>query len=457
MGLPNSQRHILAATENELQADHRLGQEIPAMSSFSRVVRGLSSWLTTRGRWFTAAGGAAVVCGLTIPQPDLVRVGALLVVLPVVSALTVLRSRDRLSCVCGLDRPRVAAGEQVTLTARVENVSRLRTGVLLAEDIIPGTLGAGSQLVLDGIGPGGHREMSYHIRPQIRGKFSVGLLRVRMADAFGLVEISRSFNTTSTLVVTPRIFPLPRATVTSSWLGEGDGAMRTISAIGEDDAAPRAYQDGDGLHRVHWRSTARYGKLMVRREEHQWRNSASVFLDTRRSSHAGSGPASTFEFAVSAAASIGVHLSGEGFRARLITDAGEIAPRGTFNDTLLDMLAVITPSRTAGLRTGMSALASTGGQLIAVAGRMSADDARALAAARRGNAPALALLLAVSAWASDGIAEDTARTAEILSAAGWRVAVASASTPLAVAWQQMHRPVSASLPFEPAGRLLGGR
>jgi uncharacterized protein (DUF58 family) len=192
---------------------------------------------------------------------------------------------------------------------------------------------------------------------------------------------------------------------------------------------------------VHWKSTARYGELMVRREEHQWRNSASVFLDTRRAAHAGSGPASTFEYAVSAAASIGAHLSGEGFRARLITDAGEIAPRGTFNDTLLDMLAVIAPSRASGFRTGTSALASAGGQLIAVAGRMSAEDARALAAARRGNAPAMALLLAVSAWVSDGIAEDTARTAEILSAAGWRVAVASASTQLATAWQQLHRPL----------------
>jgi len=79
------------------------------------------------------------------------------------------------------------------------------------------------------------------------------------------VEISRSFSTTSTLVVTPKIYPLPRAAAPSSWLGEGDGGMRTISAVGEDDAAPRAYQSGDPLRRVHWRSTARYGELMVRR------------------------------------------------------------------------------------------------------------------------------------------------------------------------------------------------
>src|SRR6266702_1138687 len=334
-------------------------------------MRGVFGSLTTRGRSFVAAGGAAMVCGLAIPEPDLVRVGALLVILPLVSALIARRSRYRLSCARRLDPPRIPAGQPTTVTARVENVSRLRTGVLLAEDVTPYALGSRPRFVLDEIEPGGHRELSYQIQSDSRGKFTIGPLRVRVADSFGLVEISRSFSTISTLVVTPRIFELPRATAQSSWLGEGDGGMRTISAIGEDDAAPRQYQDGDGLHRVHWKSTARYGELMVRREEHQWRNSASVFLDTRRAAHAGTGPASTFEFAVSAAASIGAHLAGEGFRARLITDAGEIAPRGTFQDTLLDMLAVITPSHALTFRTGTSALASVGGQLIAVVGPLS--------------------------------------------------------------------------------------
>jgi uncharacterized protein (DUF58 family) len=404
--------------------------------------------LTTRGKSFVAAGGAAMVCGLAIPEPDLVRVGALLVILPFVAALVARRSRYRLSCSRRLDPPRVPAGQPTTVTARVENVSRLRTSVLLAEDIVPYTLGSRPRFVLDEIEPGGHRELSYQIRSDSRGKFAVGPLRIRVADAFGLVEISRSFSTTSTLVVTPKIVQLPRAAAQSSWLGEGDGGMRTISATGEDDAAPRQYRDGDGLRRVHWRSTARYGELMVRREEHQWRNSASVFLDSRRLSHSGSGPSATFEFAVSAAASIGAHLAGEGFRARLITEAGEIAPRGTFHDTLLDMLAVITPSRDVSFGTGASALTAAGGQLIAVLGRLSDEDAGQLAASRRGNAPAMAVLLAVSGWSTGEVLEDTARTAEILSAAGWRVAVATASTPLAATWLQLHRPVM------PAGRAV---
>jgi uncharacterized protein (DUF58 family) len=227
--------------------------------------------------------------------------------------------------------------------------------------------------------------------------------------------------------------------------------MRTISATGEDDAAPRAYQNGDALRRVHWRSTARYGELMVRREEHQWRNSASVFLDSRRSAHSGAGPSATFEFAVSAIASIGAHLTEEGFRARLITDAGEIAPSGTFSDTLLDMLAVITPTRGSGIRQGTGELARAGGQLIAVVGRMSADDAADLAGARRGNAPGMALVLAVSAWTQQsGIPQDAARTAQILTAAGWRVVVVTAASQLTAAWQQLHRPTDLPLTADAA-------
>ena len=432
------------------------------MSSLRKVLRGLFGRLTARGRSFLAAGVAAVLGGLAIPEPDLVRVGALLVVLPAVSALIAGRPGYRLACTRRLDPPRVPAGQPTTVTVRVGNVSRVRAGVLLAEDVTPdplGVLGSRPRFVLDEIAPGRHRELSYQIRSDTRGKFPVGPLRVRVTGTFGLVEMSKSLGAASTLVVTPKIVPLPAAAAPSSWLGQGDGRKRTISAVGEDDAAPRTYQDGDSLHRVHWKSTARYGQLMVRREEHQWRNSASVFLDTRRCAHSGRGAASSFEFAVSAAASIGVHLSGEGFAARLITEAGEIATRGTFSDTLLDVLATVTPSRDASLGTGTSALASAGGQLIAVAGRLSADDAAQLAA-RRGNAPAMALLLAVSAWTSGGTCQDAARAAEILSAAGWRVVVVTAGMPLPFAWEQLHQPPGPLGPLRPldrADRPLGAR
>jgi len=176
-----------------------------------------------------AAGGAAMVCGLAVPEPDLVRVGALLIILPLVSAMIARRSRYRLSCTRRLDPPRVPAGQSTQVTARLENVSRLRTAVLLAEDVTPYSLGSRPRFVLDEIEPAGHRELTYQIRSEARGRFTIGPLRIRVADTFGLVEISKSFSTTSTLVVTPRIYDLPRAAAPSSWLGEGDGGMRTIN------------------------------------------------------------------------------------------------------------------------------------------------------------------------------------------------------------------------------------
>jgi len=56
-------------------------------------MRALLLTLTTRGRSFMAAGIAAILCGLLIPEPDLVRIAALLVAVPLLSALGAGRAR----------------------------------------------------------------------------------------------------------------------------------------------------------------------------------------------------------------------------------------------------------------------------------------------------------------------------------------------------------------------------
>ena len=125
----------------------------------------------------------------------------------------------------------------------------------------------------------------------------------------------------------------------------------------------RAYRDGDDMRRVHWRATAHHGELMVRREEQPWQSRATLLLDTRTGAHAGQDPDSSLEYAVSAAASIGVHLADRGYAVRLVTDEGG-AVSGSWHDSgggpagaevpLLDALAVVRSSvtrRSAGGRT----------------------------------------------------------------------------------------------------------
>ncbi len=394
----------------------------------------LFSSLTTRGRSFVAAGVAAAACGVLIPEPDLLRIGVLLVVLPLIAAFGAGRARYRLSCVRRLTPGRVPAGQPTEVSVRLANVSRLRTGLLLAEDTVPYALGGRPRFVMDGIGAGGSKEFRYQVRPDTRGRYTIGPLQVRVADAFGLVSIGRAFTSTNTLTVTPRIIALSRPPLAGNWLGDSEHGRRSISATGDDDTAPRAYQTGDDLRRVHWRSTARYGELMVRREEQYWRNTASLFLDTRRIAHLRS---ASFELAVTAAASIGVHLAGEGFDARLVTDTGEVPRQGTFHDTLLDTLAVIHQSREASLSAGIDALTVAGGQIIAILGVLTPEQATQFAAARRGTGQAMALLLVPDDYPTGR--DPAAAGAQILTSAGWRVATVTDGARLAIAWNELHK------------------
>jgi uncharacterized protein (DUF58 family) len=451
----------------------------------------LLTGLTTRGTSFLAAGLAAAIAGYLLGERSLLCVGVALVALPLLTVVSTRRAHYRLSCTRMISPPRIPAGSTAHVVLRLHNISRLPTGLLLAEDAIPYALGTRPRYVLDKIERGGSRELSYALRSDLRGKFQVGPLHLRVADSFGLVEISRSFSGRTDFVVTPRVFPLARTMISRAWAGEGDGRSRLTATAGEDDVIPRPYRDGDDVRRVHWRSTARYGELMVRREEQRWRNRATVLLDTRSSAHMGSGPSSSFEMAVSVAASLGVHLAQEGLTGQLITDDGANLGTGmAFEDMLLDSLAVIKPSKGRDLAGGVGEVrGSSAGVILAVTGRLSETDAEQLAACRSQGSQAIALLLAVSTWADPswvgqqlgsgngngssrpaGDAEDgadpaavparaqagpiaeTAKAASVLRAAGWHVIVLDAGTPLASAWQRLPR---AAEMLVPAASLAG--
>jgi len=246
------------------------------------------------------------------------------------------------------------------------------------------------------------RQLTYSLRSDLRGKFEIGPLQLRAADSFGLVELTRSLSGRTTFVVTPRVVQLARTVISRSWAGDGDGRAHLSSTAGEDDVIPRAYRDGDELRRVHWRSTARYGELMVRREEQRWRNKATVFLDSRSRVHAGSGAASSFEMAVSAAASLGVHVANEGLTGQFITDGDVIRGGPFFEDRLLDSLAVLRPSKAASLTKSFAELRVLGGGvIIAVMGRLSVTEAQQLAACRAEGSQGIALLLDVASWSDE--------------------------------------------------------
>ena len=224
----------------------------------SRVGQTLAG-LTVRGRCLLAAGAAAVVWAVVLGEINVFRIGAFLIALPLISYAMVARTRYRLTCTRRLDPVRVNAGRPAQVKLKLQNVSRLPTGLMLAEDNVPYLLGGRPRFVLDRVLPQRSVDVDYTVRSQLRGRYRIGPLTVRLADPFGLCELTRSFSASDMLVVTPQIVPLPDIRLGGDWAGAGESRARSVATSGEDDAATREYRQGDDLRRIHWRSTARAG------------------------------------------------------------------------------------------------------------------------------------------------------------------------------------------------------
>jgi len=407
------------------------------------------SALTTRGRCFVAAGLSAALSALVLGENDLLRVAVFLIALPLIAVAIVARTQFRLSCDRVVSPVRVPAGEPTTVRATLTNLGRIPTGLLLLEDNIPYTLGARPRFVVDRIPAGWDRSVTYTAKAELRGRYRIGPMRLRLADPFGLVELNRGFASTSTLTVVPTVHPLPSLGLGGAWSTGGDSSSRSVSIQGEEDAATREYRDGDDLRKVHWRSTARIGKLMVRREEQPWQTRAAMLIDARLSRHYGEGAASSFEWAITAAASIGAHLGRLGFSLRLFTDSGELHTGidGDFSTghALLDQLAVLSHSSHADLDHGIQALrhANEEGLLVAIFGDISPDEAQAVAAGRAGAARSIAVVCDVASWRGGATADAGAMTARheatvgVLRRCGWRVVIGSRDTTISEAWMQV--------------------
>ncbi|WP_405004256.1 DUF58 domain-containing protein [Kitasatospora purpeofusca] len=423
--------------------------------------------LTTRGRSFLAAGLTAVVCSYLLGQDALLRVGVLLAALPLAAALLLANTRYRVASGRRLSPHRSVAGQEARVHLRVDNVSRVPTGLLLLEDKVPYVLGPRPRFVLDRVEPRGHREVSYRVRSDLRGRYPLGPLQLRLSDPFGMCELNRSFAASDVLTVVPQVLPLPFVRLTGEWAGQGESHTRSLALAGDDDVILREYRAGDDLRRVHWKSTARYGELMVRREEQPRRARATVLLDTRETGHRGSGPASSFEWAVACAASVCVHLLERGYQTRLLTDTGHTVPgvQGdsghTAADTsgvILDALAVVDLSDGAGLSRAEEPLRAGGeGLLVAVLGELDEEQTARLARLRGRTGGAVVLLLDTGTWAGlrllspDTGGEEFRDRARRLREAGWTVLTVRAGDSLPDLWRAADRPESSAPYREEAG------
>lgn len=401
--------------------------------------------LTVRGRSFLAGGLAAALCGLLLGERAFLRLGILAALIPVAAVVWATLRPRRLAVERRAASGQVEVGQPVEVIVGVRATGR-GTPELLVEEQLPYVLGSRPRFVVTPLPAGGTAVLRYTVRGEVRGGHRLGPLRVRLGDPFGMLVVATAFHGTDTLVVTPRVEELRPIGLGGAQAGSGDDRPRAFASGNAADVTVREYRRGDDLRRVHWRASAHHGELLVRREEQPWQARCTLFVDNRARAHCGRGPASSLEAAVSAAASVAVHLADRGYDVRLVSaDREEVAPgwQGSGANrrrALLTALALLPATETRALAPAWVDESVGEGPFLAVLGALTEGDRPFFARMGRLGASSWALALDVGDWDPAMSAADTPPPATAwLSSIGWRAATWRRDDPLPTAWQELRR------------------
>lgn len=399
------------------------------------------------------AGLVTAVASMLLGQRDVLWLGLLLVLLPAISVLFIARTKLRLTCERGFEHGEMPIGDTLEATLALEKRGNLPAGLLLFEENVPAALGRRPRFGVNNLTGSWRREVSYPLEGKQRGRYQIGPLLVRSRDAFNLVKFDRQFTATAEVLVTPRIHPLGAMGNVLGGGTSGETRPQRLGVIGSDDVLIREYRQGDDRRRIHWRSTARRGELMVRREEQAWDPSVTIILDSRAVAHGGPGRESSFEYAVSCAASMALHFLGNGFTVDLFDSGGPMLSRDfdhTHSTTRQHVVHSFTdahprPEKTLTEALGSPMIGHQGRLIVAVTGRLNPADAEALLRTRRNRAQGMAVVIDVDTFVgrndrgTDKQQEDHRIAVQMLRNQLWRVAEVTRVTPIPDAWQVLER------------------
>lgn len=396
--------------------------------------------LTARGWTITLAGLALCAGSLLVGQRDLLWPGLFLTTLPLASTVLVVLSSRRLALHRTVSPHQVVVGEPASCTVVLRRDAVGPGAVSIVEEQLPPALGDPPSFVVTFGMAGGARQLDYQIRGDWRGRHQMGPIRHGATDGLGLVQRWRVLPGTAELTVTPRVFALAPAREASGVGASTDTDVLRTSLVGPDDVLIREYRSGDDVRRIHWRSTARTGQLMVRREERAWDPSAVVIVDNRRVHYGTSVPDERFEWVVSATASIALHLQESGFSVSVADASGHVVrPEGVgavrTQSLLLHLTDLPLVEQDSLLRAVSGSQSGVRGQLlIAILAHLDLADMVALRSAHRDRRTCWALVVDDAP-----VSPESSRAALALHEAGWHVERVDASTPVAAAWDSLGR------------------
>ena len=299
--------------------------------------RGLVAWVSLNG-WLAVTGTAVgLVVGLSQSWTEFVTLG-LVCGVALLLALAWTLGRTSLDVTFDLHQQRVTVGE--TASGRVVLCNRARRSLFPTR--IELRVGRGrAHFMLPSLGHDESHEQLFDVPTRRRSVIPIGPVTSVRSDPLGLLRRTQRWSDSVDLYVHP---------ITVSLSSDSTGFIRDIEGVTTQDLssndvsfhALREYQPGDDRRAIHWRTTARVGKLMVRQFEETRRAHLLVVLATGESDHASE---ADLESAISIAGSLARHAYQEEREVSIFTSSGLL--RFGAAPLMLDRLAELAPAAAA--------------------------------------------------------------------------------------------------------------
>lgn len=121
--------------------------------------------------------------------------------------------------------------------------------------------------VIHNLGPNGTYSWRVNTICRERGRYQLGPLRLRTSDPFGLFPLEKDLTPTTNVVIFPITFEIYAFALPIGILPGGDALRRRTHVITTNASGVRDYAPGDSFGRIHWRSSARRDRLIVKEFE----------------------------------------------------------------------------------------------------------------------------------------------------------------------------------------------
>ncbi|MEU5155175.1 DUF58 domain-containing protein [Glycomyces sp. NPDC021274] len=314
--------------------------------------------VTGRGVALALAAVGLLLAGWIWGYPEFATLGAA-AALACVAAGSVIAAKPRLEVERSVSPDRISVGQTATVNLNVRNAGRWRAVNARAVDAYGAPPMHGSPaspvggletrrvaIPLARLRPGRSAGASYAIQAERRGVVDAGPLSIGKRDLLGLAATAGNFGPTARLWIHPRLHQLARTP---------DGLARSLEGTADKVEqgsltfhALREYVIGDELRHVHWRTSARIGKLMVKEHLDTSLPTVAIAIDDRAEAWAAEGApagqswAAPFEAACEAAYSVLTACFRAEYHAALVPASGAVVS-GAGRDSYGDLLAELNP------------------------------------------------------------------------------------------------------------------